>query len=114
MNHGLQVRIQLALILRHFGLPKDLRQVIIRKVWFSCQSQVLRLERMSVLQFRPKFEIPILMVVVKTVDRNRGSIGRTYSNFYWTDILSPVEDIITHNFNDETYYQSLKRKKLKK
>ncbi len=45
MNHGSKIRIQLALILRQLGLPKDLRQFLIKRVWFDCQSECLRLER---------------------------------------------------------------------
>ncbi len=89
MNHGVQVRIQLALILRQLGLPKDLRQLIIKKVWFSCQSECLRLERIwakeNIFQQKPIYlQFWKNNNVAKCSSRcTWGTIARTPINGYW-------------------------------
>jgi len=88
-DHGLHIRIQLALILRQLGLPKDLRQMIIKKVWFSCQSECLRLERIWAKE-NVFLQNPIFLQFWKNnnVEQcssrcTRGTIAKSSDGEYW-------------------------------
>ena len=116
MNHGVNLRIQLCLILKRLGLPRDLRQLLIRKVWFDCQSEVLRQERLIWFPMRPKFVLPILEKVEKCGNSFQcGRIGTYLGINKWRRFYaSNVENVMDH-FEDENNYPSVKKlRKLKK
>lgn len=66
-NSGVHVRVQICVILRRLGLPKDLRQLITKRVWFDCQSECLRRERTTTLMCCLSF-IPLLKQSVHICD----------------------------------------------
>ncbi len=118
MNHGVQLRIQLCLILRRLGLPRDLRQLLIKKVWFDCQSEVLRQERIHLIpNDRPKLDQPILGRVEKCRVRHRnGRLGRTVLGIIWNRLLLTTMEMIMGNMDDCNNFPSIVQngRKLKK
>lgn len=117
MSHGVQLRIQLCLILKRLGLPRDLRQLLIRKVWFNCQSEVLRQERLIWFHMRPpKFVVPIKeTVAICNTENMRYRVGRTYSGLKWERLFACDFESILKNLDDKRNYPSILkiRKKLK-
>ena len=119
INHSFQLRIQLCLILRRLGLPRDLRQLLIKRVWFNCQSEVLRQERISLIsKDRPKFVLPILEQVEKCRARYcYGRLGRTVLGARWNRLLLTTMEMVMANMDDFNNFPSIvqlrKRKKLK-
>ena len=110
---GVHLRIQLCLILRRLGLPRDLRQLLIRKVWFDCQSEVLRQERISLVpNERQKFSLPILEKVEKFDPMNSdwlkiGTIGTNIFGRWIRYTHQNIDDVMTHGRYNSTMFPSL-------
>lgn len=118
INHNVQLRIQLCLILKYLGLPRDLRQLLIRRVWFDCQSEVIRQEKLIWFPIRPKFVVPINgTVAICNTENMRYRVGRTYSGLKWERLFACDFDSILKNLDDKNNFPSIlkmrKRKKLK-
>ncbi len=116
INHNIELRIQLCLILKYLGLPRDLRQLLIRKVWFDCQSEVLRQERLIWFPMRPKFVIPILEMVEICYGQLGGRVGyyppkQKWKRLYSINIEDVMKDLYISNF--PSILTLRKRKKLK-
>lgn len=118
INHNVQLRIQLCLILKYLGLPRDLRQLLIRKVWFDCQSEVLRLERISLIPSeRPEFTQPIWPRVEKCKAKHRhGRLGRTVLGITWNRLLLTTIEKVMESTDDCNNFPSILQngRKLKK
>ena len=115
---AVQLRIQLCLILRRLGLPRDLRQLLIRKVWFDCQSEVLRQERIIWFPMRPKFLAPILeKVELCDISVRIGRIGWYAGRERWLRMYTGYVEYVMKYLEDVNNYPSIwkmrKRKKLK-
>lgn len=118
INHNVQLRIQLCLILKYLGLPRDLRQLLIRRVWFDCQSEVLQQERIHLIpNDRPKFMLPICGKVEKCKARHRnGRLGRTILGITWNRLFLTTMEMIMGNMDDCNNFPSIVQngRKLKK
>jgi hypothetical protein len=118
INHNVQLRIQLCLILKYLGLPRDLRQLLIIKVWFDCQSEVLRQERISLIpNDRLKFMLPILELVEKCRARHRnGRLARTVLGITWNRLRLTTMEMIMGEMDDCNNFPSILQngRKLKK